>query len=88
MDEWDELDCTVCGELLFEPVSLFCGHAFCRPCLVRAMDYSTCCPLCRTVVHIDPITAPQCVIIQSLVEKGGSLFIQPPAPTSPYISPP
>lgn len=33
------------------------------------MDYSPTCPLCRTVIHVDPVTAPQCVILQSFIEK-------------------
>lgn len=28
-----ELSCSICHEVLFQPVSLLCGHSFCRECL-------------------------------------------------------
>jgi len=68
-ETWSEIDCSVCGEMFLEPVSLFCGHTFCRHCLVRTMDYTSSCPLCRTVIHLDPSTAPQCTALQALIER-------------------
>ncbi|KAG9464303.1 hypothetical protein GDO78_020163 [Eleutherodactylus coqui] len=48
----DELDCSICLSLYTDPVSLRCGHNFCRLCIVSALDaqeaagvYS--CPDCR-----------------------------------------
>ncbi|XP_077303624.1 E3 ubiquitin-protein ligase TRIM39-like [Lithobates pipiens] len=48
----DELSCSICLNLYMEPVSLRCGHNFCRDCIVTALDtqegsgvYS--CPECR-----------------------------------------
>ncbi|XP_073492196.1 E3 ubiquitin/ISG15 ligase TRIM25-like [Aquarana catesbeiana] len=48
----DELSCSICLNLYTEPVSLRCGHNFCRDCIVTALDtqegsgvYS--CPECR-----------------------------------------
>ncbi|XP_040269286.1 E3 ubiquitin/ISG15 ligase TRIM25-like [Bufo bufo] len=47
-----ELDCSICLSLYTDPVSLRCGHNFCRFCIVSALDaqeaagvYS--CPDCR-----------------------------------------
>ncbi|XP_044131184.1 E3 ubiquitin/ISG15 ligase TRIM25-like [Bufo gargarizans] len=47
-----ELDCSICLSLYTDPVSLRCGHYFCRSCIVSALDaqkaagvYS--CPDCR-----------------------------------------
>ncbi|XP_044160541.1 uncharacterized protein LOC122945542 [Bufo gargarizans] len=47
-----ELDCSICLSLYTDPVSLRCGHNFCRSCIVSALDaqeaagvYS--CPDCR-----------------------------------------
>ncbi|XP_040295521.1 E3 ubiquitin/ISG15 ligase TRIM25-like [Bufo bufo] len=47
-----ELDCSICLSLYKDPVSLRCGHNFCRSCIVSALDaqeaagvYS--CPDCR-----------------------------------------
>ncbi|XP_075174636.1 E3 ubiquitin/ISG15 ligase TRIM25-like [Anomaloglossus baeobatrachus] len=48
----DELNCSICLSLYTDPVSLRCGHFFCRSCIVSALDaqeaagvYS--CPECR-----------------------------------------
>ncbi|KAM5152286.1 E3 ubiquitin-protein ligase TRIM39-like [Mantella aurantiaca] len=48
----DELSCSICLNLYTEPVSLRCGHNFCRDCIGTALDtqdgsgvYS--CPECR-----------------------------------------
>ncbi|XP_071975714.1 E3 ubiquitin/ISG15 ligase TRIM25-like [Engystomops pustulosus] len=48
----EELDCSICLSLYTDPVSLRCGHNFCRSCIVSALDaqeaaggYS--CPDCR-----------------------------------------
>jgi hypothetical protein len=31
------LECTVCTELLLDPVTTSCGHTFCRACLRQSM---------------------------------------------------
>ncbi|XP_073492189.1 E3 ubiquitin-protein ligase TRIM21-like [Aquarana catesbeiana] len=48
----EELSCSICLNLYTEPVSLRCGHIFCRDCIVTVLDtqggsgvYS--CPECR-----------------------------------------
>ncbi|XP_044160525.1 nuclear factor 7, brain-like [Bufo gargarizans] len=48
----DELECSICLSLYTDPVSLRCGHNFCRSCIMSALDaeeaagvYS--CPDCR-----------------------------------------
>ncbi|GAA5869904.1 hypothetical protein JCM8547_008101 [Rhodosporidiobolus lusitaniae] len=41
-------ECQVCVQLFHEPVTVPCGHSFCRGCLARAYDHSTLCPLCRS----------------------------------------
>eukprot|EP00746_Dinoflagellata_sp_MGD_P167014 gnl/MRDRNA2_/MRDRNA2_97304_c0_seq1.p1 gnl/MRDRNA2_/MRDRNA2_97304_c0~~gnl/MRDRNA2_/MRDRNA2_97304_c0_seq1.p1 ORF type:complete len:317 (+),score=56.90 gnl/MRDRNA2_/MRDRNA2_97304_c0_seq1:75-953(+) len=61
-------ECAICFELLCDPLQLQCRHAFCRGCLVAAMNRGRQsaagsrlrCPLCRTEVpsNYDPMTAP------------------------------
>ncbi|XP_077113955.1 E3 ubiquitin/ISG15 ligase TRIM25-like [Ranitomeya variabilis] len=48
----DELSCSICLDIYTDPVTLSCGHNFCRDCISRALDtqdqvgvYS--CPDCR-----------------------------------------
>lgn len=42
-----ELECQICVQLLYHPVTSPCGHTFCRRCLHRSLDHSPTCPLCR-----------------------------------------
>eukprot|EP00026_Physarum_polycephalum_P007720 Phypoly_transcript_07785.p1 GENE.Phypoly_transcript_07785~~Phypoly_transcript_07785.p1 ORF type:complete len:432 (+),score=23.90 Phypoly_transcript_07785:112-1407(+) len=64
----DDFDCVLCMKLLFAPVTTPCGHSFCRSCLVRALDHNSCCPLCRTVLHIGS-QHPVNVTLQSIIER-------------------
>ncbi|KAJ4350193.1 uncharacterized protein N0V89_008814 [Didymosphaeria variabile] len=47
-----ELDCHVCYNMMLDPTTTSCGHTFCRRCLVRVMDHSSICPVCRRGLHI------------------------------------
>jgi len=48
------LECCICINLLAEPVSIPCGHTFCRTCLVSAQQRSQKkCPVCRAVCVVD-----------------------------------
>jgi len=49
-----ELDCHVCYNLMYDPVTTPCGHTFCRKCLVRVLDHSTHCPVCRRTLPMPP----------------------------------
>ena len=49
-----ELDCHVCYNLMFDPVTTPCGHTFCRKCLVRILDHATQCPVCRCTLAMPP----------------------------------
>ncbi|KAF2148226.1 hypothetical protein K461DRAFT_58841 [Myriangium duriaei CBS 260.36] len=49
-----ELDCQVCYNLMLDPVTTPCGHTLCRKCLVRSLDHSLHCPVCRRMVLIPP----------------------------------
>lgn len=53
-------ECSVCLELLCEPMQLPCLHVFCRKCLAGVVRQSRHCPLCRASIseNFDPIAAP------------------------------
>ncbi|XP_075035206.1 tripartite motif-containing protein 75-like [Mixophyes fleayi] len=59
-DQVDELSCSICQNHYTDPVSLRCGHNFCRFCIVSALDtqegsgvYS--CPECREEYQERPL---------------------------------
>jgi Lon protease-like protein len=49
-----ELDCQVCYALILDPLTTSCGHTFCRKCLVRVLDHSNNCPICRRALTVPP----------------------------------
>lgn len=44
----DGFECSICLDLLCEPVQLPCNHAFCRSCLILDSVRERSCPLCRS----------------------------------------
>ena len=57
----DALECPVCRDLFYEPVTICTGeHTFCWACLSREIDARGCCPLDRNpVTFADPVVATQ-----------------------------
>ena len=69
----DELTCTVCLELLNEPVTLNCGHSFCHLCVeeywkTKQQVQAFFCPNCREVFPQKPKLKKN-VMLASLVEQ-------------------
>lgn len=47
-----ELTCSMCMNYFLDPVTIECGHSFCRPCLYLCWDETPdlkCCPECRGI---------------------------------------
>ena len=54
------LDCPVCLCMYCEPISLGCGHTFCRVCLVSSLrQVKKKCPACRAVCNLAPEKAAE-----------------------------
>lgn len=64
-----ELECVVCNDILYQPVSINCGHSFCKECLINVLRTKPQCPLCRTPTFLQESNLKQNVIIQSLIEN-------------------
>ncbi|KAM4025818.1 E3 ubiquitin/ISG15 ligase TRIM25-like isoform 1-T1 [Anomaloglossus baeobatrachus] len=69
----DELHCSICLSLCTDPVSLRCGHFFCRYCIISALDaqeaagvYS--CPDCRAQYPERPALEKK-TKMENIVEK-------------------
>lgn len=56
--------------LICEPISLSCGHSYCRLCLIQSLARSKKqCPVCRAVCHLNVETAPENIMIKNLALK-------------------
>ncbi|KAK9843647.1 hypothetical protein WJX81_000969 [Elliptochloris bilobata] len=64
----DDLECSLCSNMFFEPVTTPCGHSFCRACFARTTDHFNKCPLCRTVVHVGR-ELPVSVTLAAILER-------------------
>ena len=63
-----ELECTLCLCLLCEPISISCGHTFCRLCLVKSLArHKKKCPTCRAICHTDAISAPENFTLKKII---------------------
>lgn len=59
-NDFSSLECSICLELLCEPMQLPCSHVFCRKCIAGMVQQSRHCALCRASIpeSFDPIVAP------------------------------
>ncbi|XP_077405910.1 tripartite motif containing 108 [Vanacampus margaritifer] len=67
----DDLTCSICLTIFTNPVTLLCGHSFCRTCLTDFLDTHLQCPQCRTPVAFGKEVAALSTnfILLSLAEK-------------------
>lgn len=64
------LECSICLRTLCEPISIPCGHTFCRTCLVSSLRRSKKkCPECREVCHVEAETASENHIIKAIAQQ-------------------
>uniref|UniRef100_A0A8D0GBL3 RING-type domain-containing protein n=1 Tax=Sphenodon punctatus TaxID=8508 RepID=A0A8D0GBL3_SPHPU len=89
MDE--EAECPICQEYLTDPVSVDCGHSFCRACITKVCDHTWSkhgpleCPLCKARFRGSNIRTNW--QLRSIVEKikaGGMRM--PPIPAGKHIT--
>uniref|UniRef100_A0A8C4XFK3 Uncharacterized LOC114644529 n=1 Tax=Erpetoichthys calabaricus TaxID=27687 RepID=A0A8C4XFK3_ERPCA len=66
----DEFTCSVCLNILTDPVSLHCGHSFCLQCLTDYWDKSQVCrcPQCREIYSLRPQLRRN-TVLNEIVEK-------------------
>lgn len=65
-----DLECALCFSLLFDPVTTAeCGHTFCRLCLHRSLELRSSCPLCRSPLTLDALSAPTTSTLATLIQS-------------------
>ncbi|TSQ81044.1 LON peptidase N-terminal domain and RING finger protein 1 [Bagarius yarrelli] len=65
----ENLDCPVCLFLLCEPVTISCGHSFCRRCILGSCVWSRC-PVCtERLKQCDAKSVKNNVLLHCVVEK-------------------
>lgn len=66
----DDLGCIICQGLLAWPVTLPCGHSFCRDCLqgLWGAGRRSCCPTCREGAA-QPLRLRKNTLLQDLADK-------------------
>jgi hypothetical protein len=62
------LECALCFRVFHDPVTLVCGHTYCRSCVRRALTLSAACPTCRAPVFAGADAIGTSWTISALVE--------------------
>eukprot|EP00929_Paragymnodinium_shiwhaense_P102989 TRINITY_DN66259_c0_g1_i1.p1 TRINITY_DN66259_c0_g1~~TRINITY_DN66259_c0_g1_i1.p1 ORF type:complete len:627 (-),score=113.67 TRINITY_DN66259_c0_g1_i1:364-2181(-) len=61
-----EFSCSICMKVLLDPVSVSCGHTFCKKCVSDSLGYQSRCAICQA-----PLTGGQAVnmLVKDLVAQ-------------------
>ncbi|XP_039623511.1 E3 ubiquitin/ISG15 ligase TRIM25-like [Polypterus senegalus] len=62
----DQFTCSVCLEILKDPVSIPCGHSFCIECISKCWDQSGVysCPHCREIFSSKPVLRKNIIVAE------------------------
>lgn len=47
----EDEECSICLDVLDEPVRTHCNHVFCKECILESLQRQKACPLCRAVLQ-------------------------------------
>ncbi|KAM9343068.1 tripartite motif-containing protein 75-like [Pholidichthys leucotaenia] len=65
----EDLTCSVCLTLFTDPVTVVCGHVFCRQCITDVLKTQQQCPQCRAEINTEATSLQTSLILKSLAEK-------------------
>uniref|UniRef100_A0A8C5Q8R5 Uncharacterized protein n=1 Tax=Leptobrachium leishanense TaxID=445787 RepID=A0A8C5Q8R5_9ANUR len=73
VDLRDELTCSICLSIYTDPVTLACGHRFCRICIGEVLDSQgmrrSSCPVCWEKFKIKPELKRKLVMIMNIIAE-------------------
>uniref|UniRef100_A0A4W3GIG1 RING-type E3 ubiquitin transferase n=1 Tax=Callorhinchus milii TaxID=7868 RepID=A0A4W3GIG1_CALMI len=75
-ESWtEELNCAICLDFFTDPVSLGCGHNFCRSCIIRSWEKQEkgSCPVCRQVTADRKLQVNRALVKMVAKARGFSL---------------
>lgn len=67
--EEKELECPICTQFIFKPISLYCGHSFCKDCLKQALENRPACPVCRNPSFLNVSELKENILLKNIVES-------------------
>ncbi|KAG2465734.1 TRI25 ligase, partial [Polypterus senegalus] len=79
----DEFTCSVCLDILTDPVAISCGHSFCRKCWDQSQLFS--CPQCRKNFTTRP-TLQRNTLLNEIIKKFKKIGLSSP-PCQNYAGP-
>ncbi|XP_076868270.1 E3 ubiquitin-protein ligase TRIM21-like isoform X1 [Brachyhypopomus gauderio] len=60
------MKCSICMDMLVEPVTSVCGHTFCKECMSHHLNSNWTCPLCKSNVSTCPAVN---IVLKELLEE-------------------
>ncbi|XP_036439650.1 uncharacterized protein LOC118817074 isoform X2 [Colossoma macropomum] len=87
----DHFRCPVCTDVLKDPVSIPCGHSYCKTCIQNfwskpTLENSYCCPQCRKRFRTRPALNPNSALAK-VVQKLQQAGFSPALPALCYAGP-
>ena len=73
--EADDLECILCMKIFYIPITLPCGHTFCKHCVECLLDHDDKCPFCRQIFYLNPNDFPVNIILKNIIEKSKDFHI-------------